>query len=108
MLTGLTKSLFETALETEMTEHLGYDKHNPTGRNGGNSRNGTRTVLTEIGPVQVGVPRDRDGSFEPQLVRKRQRRLTGIDENRAVADRAWADDRGDRCALRRSVRREGV
>ena len=52
------------------------------GRNGGNSRNGTRvkTVLTEIGPVQIEVPRDRDGSFEPQIVRKRQRRLDGIDE----------------------------
>jgi transposase-like protein len=82
MLTGLTKSVLETALETEMTEHLGYDKHDPTGPNGGNSRNGTRTktVLTEIGPVQIEVPRDRDGSFEPALVRKRQRRLTGIDE----------------------------
>jgi transposase-like protein len=55
----------ETALETEMTEHLGYDKHDPTGRNGANSRYGTRskTVITEIGPVQIEVPRDRDGSF---------------------------------------------
>ena len=82
LLTGLTKSVFETALEAELSEHLGYDKHDPMGRNGGNSRNGTRTktVLTEIGPVQIEVPRDRDGSFEPQIVRKRQRRLDGIDE----------------------------
>jgi transposase-like protein len=67
LLTGLTKSVLETALETEMCEHLGYDKHDPMGRNGGNSRNGTRakTVLTEIGPVEIEVPRDRDGTFEP-------------------------------------------
>jgi putative transposase len=82
LLTGLTKSVLETALESEMGEHLGYDKHDPAGRNGGNSRNGTRakTVLTEIGPVQIEVPRDRDGSFTPAIVRKRQRRLDGIDE----------------------------
>ena len=82
LLTGLTKTVLETALEAEMTEHLGYDKHDPAGRNGGNSRNGTRskTVLTEIGPVEIEVPRDRDGSFEPGIVRKRQRRLDGIDE----------------------------
>jgi putative transposase len=82
MLTALTKSVLETALEAEMTEHVGYDKHDPAGRNGLNSRNGTRakTVLTEIGPVEVEVPRDRDGSFDPVVVRKRQRRLTGIDQ----------------------------
>lgn len=82
MLTGLTKSVLETALEAELTEHLGYEPHEAAGRDGGNSRNGTRpkTVLTEIGPVEIEVPRDRDGSFEPQLVRKRQRRLDGIDE----------------------------
>ena len=82
MLTGLTKSVLETALEAEMTGHVGYDRHSPAGRNGGNSRNGTRakTVLTEIGPVEIEVPRDRDGSFEPVIVRKRQRRLSGIDQ----------------------------
>ena len=59
LLTGLTKSVLETALEAEMTEHLGYDKHDPMGRNGANSRNGTRTktVVTEIGPVDTrGAP----------------------------------------------------
>jgi transposase-like protein len=82
LLTGLTKSVLETALEAEMSDHLGYDKHAVAGRNGGNSRNGTRakTVLTEIGPVQIEVPRDRDGSFEPAIVRKRARRLDGIDQ----------------------------
>jgi transposase-like protein len=82
LLTGLTKDVLEAGLEAEMSEHLGYDKHEPAGNNTGNSRNGTRakTVLTDVGPVEVDVPRDRDGSFEPQLVKKRQRRLTGVDE----------------------------
>jgi putative transposase len=81
LLTGLTKTVLETALDAELTEHLGYDKHDPMGRNRGNSRNGTRTktVLTEIGPVEIEVPRDRDSTFEPVIVRKRQRRLDGID-----------------------------
>jgi Transposase, Mutator family len=66
LLTGLTKAVVETALEEELSDHLGYDKHDPAGRNGANSRNGTRakTVLTEIGPVEIEAPRDRDGSFE--------------------------------------------
>jgi transposase-like protein len=57
----LTKTVLETALDAEMAEHLGYDKHDAEGRNGGNSRNGTRskTMLTEIGPVEIEVPRDR-------------------------------------------------
>src|SRR4051794_21448768 len=82
LLTGLTKTVLETALDAEMSEHLGYDKHDAVGRDGGNSRNGTRskTVLTEIGPVEIEVPRDRDASFEPVIVKKRQRRLNGIDE----------------------------
>jgi len=58
LLTGLTKTVLETALDAEMTEHLGYDRHDPAGRDSGNSRNGTRTktVLTEIGPVDIEVP----------------------------------------------------
>lgn len=82
MLTGLTKTVLETALEAEMSEHLGYDAHDAAGRDGANCRNGTRTktVLTEIGPVEIEVPRDRDASFSPEIVRKRQRRLDGIDE----------------------------
>src|SRR6266536_2185656 len=82
LLNGLTKTVLETALDAEMSEHLGYDKHDPAGRNRGNSRNGTRakTVLTEVGPVEIDVPRDRDGSFEPVIVRKRARRLDGIDQ----------------------------
>jgi putative transposase len=82
LLSGLTKTVLETALEVEMEDHLGYPKHAPAGRDKGNSRNGSRskTVLTEVGEVEVEVPRDRDGSFEPQIVKKRQRRLSGVDE----------------------------
>lgn len=79
MLQQLTKRLLESVLEGEMADHLGYDKHDALGRNGGNSRNGTRskTVLTDVGSVEIDVPRDRDGSFEPKIVAKRQKRLTG-------------------------------
>ncbi len=82
LLTGLTKSVLETALEAEISEHLGYEQYDAVGRDGGNSRNGTRTktVFTEIGPVQIEVPRDRDGTFEPTIVKKRQRRLSGVDQ----------------------------
>jgi len=81
LLAELTKQVLELGLEVEMAEHLGYDKHDSAGRDGGNSRNGTRTktVITEIGPVPIDVPRDRDGTFEPKTVRKRQRRLEGVD-----------------------------
>ena len=82
LLAQLTKRLVESALEGEITDHLGYDRHDAAGRDGGNSRNGHRskTVLTEVGPVEIDVPRDRDGSFEPKIVAKRQRRLSGVDE----------------------------
>jgi transposase-like protein len=83
LLKQLTKTVLETALNQEMTEHLGHDKHSPAGNETGNVRNGTRgkTVLTEAsGQVGIEVPRDRAGTFEPQIVKKRQRRLTGVDE----------------------------
>jgi putative transposase len=83
LLKQLTKTVIETALSEEMTEHLGYEKHDPAGAGSGNIRNGTRakTVLTEAsGPVGIEVPRDRAGTFEPQIVKKRQRRLNGVDE----------------------------
>ena len=82
LLALLTRRVVESALEGELDDHLGYGKHDPAGRNGGNSRNGTRakTLLTEAGPVPIEVPRDRDGSFSPQLVPKRQRRLSGVDD----------------------------
>ena len=82
LLGKLTKMVVEGALEGELDDHLGYGRHDPAGRDGGNSRNGHRakTVLTEAGPVEITVPRDRDASFEPKIVAKRQRRLTGLDE----------------------------
>jgi putative transposase len=84
LLGRLTKRVIEGALEGEMDDHLGYSKHDPDGRNGGNSRNGHRgkTVITDTGPVEISVPRDRDSSFGPKLVAKRQRRLTGGNQSR--------------------------
>jgi putative transposase len=79
-----TKNVLEAALNEELTEHLGHEKHRDAeDREGTNVRNGTRpkTVLTEAsGHVQIEVPRDRDGTFEPQIVKKRQRRLNGVEE----------------------------
>jgi putative transposase len=83
LLKQLTKTVLETALNQELTEHLGHEKHGSPEPGSGNVRNGTRakTVLTEAsGEVGIEVPRDRAGTFEPQIVRKRQRRLTGVDE----------------------------
>ena len=82
LLQQLTKRVLESALEGEITDHVGYDKHDSAGLNSGNSRNGHRskTVITDVGPVEVRVPRDVAGSFEPQIVRKRQRRLSGVDD----------------------------
>lgn len=78
----LKKRALERMLEEEMAEHLGYNRHEAKGRNSGNSRNGQshKTVLTDTGTVELDVPRDRDGSFEPQVVQKRQRRLKGFDD----------------------------
>ncbi len=83
LLKQLTKTVLETALNQEMTEHLGHEKHGLASSETGNVRNGARakTVLTEsTGQVGIEVPRDRAGTFEPQIVKKRQRRLTGVDE----------------------------
>ncbi len=82
ILKQLTARLVERALQGEMTEHLGYERHDPKGRGAANSRNGTssKTLTTDHGPVEIEVPRDRDASFEPHLVKKRQTRFTGFDE----------------------------
>jgi putative transposase len=82
LLKALTKTVIETALDEEMADHLGYDRHDPAGRNSGNSRNGsrTKTVLTDnCGPVEIEVPRDRAGSFDPAIVGKWQRRSGDVD-----------------------------
>jgi transposase-like protein len=83
LLKMLTKTVIETALDEELTEHLGYERNDTAAKVTANSRNGTRpkTVLTETtGPVDIEVPRDREGTFEPKIIAKRQRRLTGVDE----------------------------
>jgi putative transposase len=82
LLDQLKKAVVERALEAEMTLHLGYPKGAPEGRNGGNSRNGhtPKTVIGKDGPVEIQTPRDRDGSFEPKLVKKRQKRINGFDD----------------------------
>lgn len=82
LLKELKKRLVETALDAELTDHLGYEKHSPDGHGTGNSRNGksSKRVISGDGEMDIVVPRDRDGSFDPQLVRKRQVRLPGFDE----------------------------
>src|SRR5947209_10535631 len=82
LLSRVTKAVLERALTEEMTGHLGYDKHDPAGRGSGNNRNGTtgKTVLTDVGAVDLAVPRDRNGTFQPQIVRKGQTRLEGFNE----------------------------
>ena len=81
-LKGLQKRFIERALEAEMTNHLGYEKHSPEGENTGNSRNGSgnKRIISANGDFELETPRDRDGTFEPQFVRKRQVRLQGFDE----------------------------
>ncbi len=82
LLKQLTKMVVEAALDEEMSEHLGYDKGDQAGRNKANSRNGkrTKTVITDnAGPVEIVVPRDREGTFEPVIVPKRARRLSDLD-----------------------------
>ena len=81
-LSQLVKEVLEAGLDAELTEHLGYAKHDSAGRNSGNSRNGStpKTVFTEIGPVDLAVPRDRAGTFEPVLLPKNQTRLGGLSD----------------------------
>ena len=82
LLKQLTKALVERAMSAELTHHLGYEKHDPAGYNSGNSRNGTtpKTVKGEFGEVLVETPRDRNGTFEPKILPKRQTRFDGFDE----------------------------
>jgi transposase-like protein len=83
---GAIKDLLSSALtellDAELTAHLGYEKHSPAGRNTGNSRNGKtkKSILTEHGPIEIPVPRDREGTFEPAIVKKHQRRLGKLED----------------------------
>jgi len=82
LLKQLTKRLVERTLEAELTDHLGYEPHESKGHGTGNNRNGKgeKTVQSETGAIDIKVPRDRNGSFEPKLIKKRQRRLEGFDD----------------------------
>lgn len=82
LLKQLTKALLERAMKVELTHHLGYEKHEPEGYNSGNSRNGVtaKTVKGDFGEVVLETPRDRNGTFEPQIVRKHQTRFDGFDD----------------------------
>ena len=83
LLKQLTKQLLERAMAAEMTEHVGYDKHEAIGNNSGNSRNGksAKTIKGSFGTMPLEVPRDRNGTFEPQIIEKHQTRFTGFDDN---------------------------
>lgn len=82
VLAAMTKAVIERALDEELTDELGYERGDPAGRGSGNHRNGSssKTVLTDIGPVELDVPRDRNGDFEPKLVPKHSRRLEGFND----------------------------
>src|SRR5712664_3803723 len=82
LLKQLTKALLERAMQAELTEHLGYEKHDPAGHNSGNSRNGatTKTLKGDFGEVPIETPRDRNGSYEPKIIGKNQTRFTGFDD----------------------------
>ena len=82
LLKQLTKALLERAMNAELTHHLGYEKHEPVGRGNGNTRNGKsrKRVQGDFGAVEIAVPRDRNGSFEPKILPKHERRFTGFDD----------------------------
>lgn len=106
LLSQVTKAVLERELAEEMTEHLGYERHDPAGRGSGNSRNGTtsKRLLTEVGPVELAVPRDRAGSFDPRIVRKGQSRLDGFNDRIiALYARGMTTRRCPMSALRESV-----
>ena len=83
LLKQLTKQLLERAMAAELTEHVGYEKHDTSGHNSGNSRNGksTKTLKGTFGEIALETPRDRNGTFEPQIIEKHQTRFTGFDAN---------------------------
>jgi len=82
LLKQLTKAVLERAMRAELTEHVGYEKHDLAGHNSGNSRNGVtaKTVKGEFGEITLETPRDRNGTFEPRIVSKGQTRFVGFDD----------------------------
>jgi len=101
LLKQLTKAVIERCLETELDSHLGYPKHGRHGNASGNTRNGTsqKTLKGEQGQVEIEVPRDRQGTFEPQLVKKGQTRLEGFDEKILALDARGMTTRGIQAQL---------
>lgn len=93
----LIKAVLERGMKAELTEHLGYDKHEAAGRGSGNSRNGTspKTLKTEVGPVKIDQPRDRAGTFASHLVPPGQRRLGGLGRHDHLTLCRGYDDPGD-------------
>lgn len=83
LLTSMVREVLQAGLDVEMAEHLGYEPYEPLGRNSGNSRNGSypKTVKTDVGPVELRMPRDREGTFDPVTVPKHVRRLEGLGAN---------------------------
>jgi putative transposase len=82
LLKELTKALVERAMKAELTDHLGYEKHDPASHHSGNSRNGNsrKKLIGDFGELEIETPRDRNGSFEPKIVAKNQTRWTGFDD----------------------------
>jgi hypothetical protein len=95
LLTAMVSQVLQTGLEVELADHLGYGPHDSAGRGSGNSRNGTsrKTVTTDVGDVELRVPRDRNGTFETQTVPKHQRRLDGLTGKRDLVVCEGHDDR---------------
>ncbi|KAG1649253.1 putative transposase for insertion sequence element ISRM3-like [Nymphon striatum] len=92
LLQELTKRLTERALQAEMEQHVGYAKNDVAGNNSGNSRNGAtnKSVRSVHGDIDLDIPRDRNGTFEPQLVKKGERQLGGFDER--IISRLWPEE----------------
>jgi putative transposase len=110
LLQQLTKALVERALDGELTHHLGYERHDSSGDNSGNSRNGTtlKTLRGKRGQVQIDVARDRTSEFEPQLVRKGQTRFAVLDEKIISLYARGMTQHEIRGAPRRDLRRGGL
>jgi hypothetical protein len=108
LLTGTTKMVLETALETELSDHLGYNRGDPAGRGSPNMRNGHtgKTVHTDAGPARIAVPRDRAGNYEPLVVPKHARRVGGSGHGDLEPLRQGPDHRGDPGA-RQALERAG-
>ena len=116
LIPGLIKAALERGLQAELTDHLGYEKGDPEASMFANSRNGTtpKTVATQVGDVELDVPRDRDGTFTPRLVPKGSRRLGGLDEmiislyaggmTSATSSITWRPRSAPSCPTRRSAR----